>query len=43
MPGAETFGGAADPYDRHVGRYGAELAKALIDFAGSASARSSSP
>jgi SAM-dependent methyltransferase len=34
MPGAETFRGAADPYDRHVGRYGAELAKALTDFAG---------
>ena len=34
MPGAETFRVAADAYDRHVGRYGAPLAAALIDFAG---------
>lgn len=34
MPGAETFRISADAYDRHVGRYGAELASALIDFAG---------
>ena len=34
MPGAETFRASADAYDRHVGRYGAGLATALIDFAG---------
>ena len=34
MPGAETFRtSAADAYDRHVGRYGASLAAALIAFA----------
>ena len=32
--GAETFRASADAYDRHVGRYGAQLAAALIDFAG---------
>ena len=30
----DTFRGSADVYDRHVGRYGASLAAALIDFAG---------
>ena len=34
MPGAETFRASADPYDRHVGRYGSQLAAALIAFAG---------
>jgi SAM-dependent methyltransferase len=35
MSGAETFRtSAADAYDRHVGRYGATLAAALIAFAG---------
>ena len=34
MPGAETFRTSADAYDRHIGRYGAPLAAALIDFAG---------
>jgi SAM-dependent methyltransferase len=34
MPGAETFRASADAYDRHVGRYGGELADALIEFAG---------
>ncbi|HEV7527360.1 MAG TPA: methyltransferase domain-containing protein [Solirubrobacteraceae bacterium] len=34
MSGAETFRASADAYDRHVGRYGEELARALIDFAG---------
>lgn len=34
MPGAETFRGSADAYDRHVGRYGAPLAAELISFAG---------
>jgi SAM-dependent methyltransferase len=34
MPGAETFRASADQYDRLVGRYGARLAGALIDFAG---------
>jgi SAM-dependent methyltransferase len=34
MPGAETFRASADAYDRLVGRYGAQLASALIDFAG---------
>jgi SAM-dependent methyltransferase len=33
MPGAETFGASAGAYDRHVGRYGAPLAAALIAFA----------
>jgi SAM-dependent methyltransferase len=30
MPGAESFRASADAYDRHVGRYGAPLAAALI-------------
>ena len=34
MPGTETFRASADAYDRFVGRYGPELATALIDFAG---------
>jgi SAM-dependent methyltransferase len=34
MPGAETFRASAAAYDRLVGRYGASLAAALIDFAG---------
>lgn len=34
MPGAETFRASADAYDRLVGRYGRQLAVALIDFAG---------
>ena len=34
MPGAETFRASADAYDRHVGRYGEQLASALIGFAG---------
>lgn len=34
MPGAETFRASAAAYDRHVGRYSAQLASALIDFAG---------
>jgi SAM-dependent methyltransferase len=34
MPGAETFRASAEAYDRHVGRYGAQLAEALIGFAG---------
>ena len=34
MPGAETFRASADAYNRFVGRYGPELATALIDFAG---------
>lgn len=34
MPGADTFSVPADAYDRHVGRYAAELAEALVDFAG---------
>jgi len=34
VPGAETFRASADAYDRHVGRYGASLAAALIEFAG---------
>ena len=33
MPAAETFRASADAYDRHVGRYGAPLAAALIEFA----------
>jgi cyclopropane fatty-acyl-phospholipid synthase-like methyltransferase len=32
--GAETFRASADAYDRHVGRYGAALASAVMDFAG---------
>jgi SAM-dependent methyltransferase len=32
MPGAATFRAAAEAYDRHVGRYGAPLAAALIRF-----------
>jgi SAM-dependent methyltransferase len=34
MPGAETFRASAEAYDRLVGRYGAQLASALIDFTG---------
>ena len=34
MPGAETFRASAEAYDRLVGRYGPQLASALIDFAG---------
>jgi ubiquinone/menaquinone biosynthesis C-methylase UbiE len=34
MPGAETFRASADAYDRLVGRYGTQLASALIGFAG---------
>jgi SAM-dependent methyltransferase len=34
VPGAETFRASADAYDRHVGRYGSQLASALIGFAG---------
>jgi len=34
MPGAETFRVSADAYERFVGRYGRELASALIEFAG---------
>jgi hypothetical protein len=34
MPGAETFRASADAYDRHVGRYGPDLASALGAFAG---------
>ena len=34
MPGAETFRASAAAYDRHVGRYSAQLAEALIAFAG---------
>jgi SAM-dependent methyltransferase len=33
MPGAETFRASADAYDRHIGRYGPQLAAALIGFA----------
>ena len=33
MAAAEMFHVSADVYDRHVGRYGAALAAALIDFA----------
>jgi SAM-dependent methyltransferase len=33
MPGAETFRASAEAYDRHVGRYGPQLAEALIGFA----------
>jgi ubiquinone/menaquinone biosynthesis C-methylase UbiE len=34
MPGAETFQASANAYDRFVGRYGPQLAEALIGFAG---------
>jgi SAM-dependent methyltransferase len=34
MPGAETFRVSADAYERFVGRYGRQLAAALIEFAG---------
>jgi SAM-dependent methyltransferase len=34
MSGAHTFRVAAEAYEQHVGRYGPELAEALIDFAG---------
>jgi SAM-dependent methyltransferase len=34
MPGAETFRGSAEAYDRWVGRYSPSLADALIDFSG---------
>jgi SAM-dependent methyltransferase len=33
-PGAATFHAPAEAYDRHVGRYGRELARALIEAAG---------
>jgi SAM-dependent methyltransferase len=33
-PGAATFRAPAEAYDRHIGRYGPELARALIDAAG---------
>jgi SAM-dependent methyltransferase len=33
MTGAETFRASADSYDRHIGRYGPQLAGALIEFA----------
>jgi SAM-dependent methyltransferase len=33
VPGAETFRGSADAYDRLVGRYGAPLAAAMVEFA----------
>jgi SAM-dependent methyltransferase len=33
MPGADTFRASADAYDRHVGRYGSQLASALSEFA----------
>ena len=34
MSGAETFRVSAEAYDRHVGRYSAQLASELIGFAG---------
>jgi ubiquinone/menaquinone biosynthesis C-methylase UbiE len=34
MPGARTFLSSVDAYERHVGRYGAQLAAAFCDFAG---------
>jgi SAM-dependent methyltransferase len=34
MAGADTFRAPADAYDRHVGRYGPQLASELIAFAG---------
>jgi SAM-dependent methyltransferase len=33
MPGVESFRASADAYDCHVGRYGPQLASALIEFA----------
>ena len=39
VPGAATFRTPAEAYDRHVGRYGRELARALIDAAGVAPGR----
>ena len=33
-PGAATFRTPAEAYDRHIGRYGGELARALIAAAG---------
>jgi SAM-dependent methyltransferase len=33
MPGAETFRTSGDTYGRFIGRYGPELAAALVDFA----------
>ncbi|MGB2711790.1 MAG: methyltransferase domain-containing protein [Conexibacter sp.] len=33
MSGVESFRGSAEAYDRHVGRYGSQLASALIAFA----------
>jgi SAM-dependent methyltransferase len=33
-PGAATFRTPAEAYDRHIGRYGRQLARALIDAAG---------
>jgi SAM-dependent methyltransferase len=33
-PGAATFQTPAEAYDRHIGRYGRELARALVDAAG---------
>jgi SAM-dependent methyltransferase len=33
-PGAATFRAPAEAYDRHIGRYGRELARALIDATG---------
>lgn len=37
MPGAETFRASADAYDRLVGRYSPQLARALLTFADVAS------
>jgi SAM-dependent methyltransferase len=34
MPGAETFHTPAAAYDRHIGRYGPQLASGLLEFAG---------
>lgn len=34
VPGAAPFAAPADAYDRHIGRYGRELARALIGAAG---------
>jgi SAM-dependent methyltransferase len=34
MPGADTFSASAEVYDRHVGRYTAQLAAAFVVFAG---------
>jgi SAM-dependent methyltransferase len=34
MPGAETFRGPADAYERLIGRYGPSLAAELVEFAG---------